>query len=281
MIHPVYVTYAAQTLATQDMTTAGGDLVYRGGNIAYQLAGPNESFSGGSLITLETPGSDVIQGVQSQLANGTAALLYFGIQYSGQSPSLPSTLTVTDVNIPVWAKVHGIASDGILTPVNAEATQGQIQMPVTETSNFVVTVPITSEKPVVLRSGERIIAWQGEMTIVPVPVRNKTTYMPVYYLMKWLQSLSVQSTWNGHDWNLCSTAAVGLSNLQAGTGSTGIYLNNTLVRNTNTLVQPDPSTGKPTTYTPIWYVMQVLKRLGLQSSWNGTTWTVIQQNRRA
>ena len=278
VIHPVYVTYAAQTLATLDMSTAGGDFVYHGGNVTYQLVAPSGSFSEGSLITLDTPGSNVIQGVQSQLADGKAALLYFSIQYSGQSPSLPSILTVTDGNIPVGAKVYAVSSDGTLTTVNAEVTQGKIQIPVPETSNFVVAAPITSEKPILLRSDERIIAWQGEITIVPVLVRNKTTYMPVYYLMRWLNSMGVQSTWNGHDWNLSSKAAVDLSNIQVGTGSASIYLNKTLVQNTNVLVQADPSTNKPTTYMPIGYVMQLLKRLGLQSSWNGTTWTVTQQS---
>lgn len=36
----------------------------------------------------------------------------------------------------------------------------------------------------------------------------------------------------------------------------------------------DPSTGNPTTYMPIWYVMQALKAAGIQSGWDGTTWTM-------
>lgn len=38
------------------------------------------------------------------------------------------------------------------------------------------------------------------------------------------------------------------------------------------LVQTDPTHGNKTTYMPIWYLMQVLNKLSLGSSWNGTIW---------
>lgn len=36
----------------------------------------------------------------------------------------------------------------------------------------------------------------------------------------------------------------------------------------------DPASGEMTTYTPIWYVMQILKNLGIQQTWNGVNWNL-------
>jgi hypothetical protein len=36
----------------------------------------------------------------------------------------------------------------------------------------------------------------------------------------------------------------------------------------------DPSSGSNTTYMPIWYVMQALKSIGVQSGWDGSHWTM-------
>lgn len=51
---------------------------------------------------------------------------------------------------------------------------------------------------------------------------------------------------------------------------------NGTVKNIPAIVAKDGSTK--TTYMPIWYVMQLLKRVGLQNHWNGTTWSVTKQN---
>lgn len=40
------------------------------------------------------------------------------------------------------------------------------------------------------------------------------------------------------------------------------------------LVKAASANGTKTTYMPIWYVMQLLKQAGIQSTWNGTTWAV-------
>lgn len=272
--HPATATYSAQTLATQDVSIAGADLVYHGGDVTYHLLAPSGSLAPGSLITLEKPGAGVIQAVQNQLAGRTAALLYFGVEYSAQGPSAPSTLMVTDSNIPVGARVYKVASDGTLIPVKATVAQGQIRMPTYETSNFVVTVPILQGKSTIPGSNERIIDWRGERTIVPTLVKYHTTYIPVHDLTSLLQSLGIQSTWNGHVWNLSSTASADLSNIRMGTGDASIYLNKTLVQKMNVVIQTDPLTNRPATYMPIWYVMQLLKRVGIHSSWNGKTWTV-------
>lgn len=63
-------------------------------------------------------------------------------------------------------------------------------------------------------------------------------------------------------------------NIRAGAGLMNVYVNGVLVQKVNGRFAADPSTEKDTTYMPIWYVEQLLNRLGFQSKWNGTMWTV-------
>lgn len=48
----------------------------------------------------------------------------------------------------------------------------------------------------------------------------------------------------------------------------------TRVQNVTGVYAKDPSTEKNTTYMSIWYVMQLLNKLSIGNSWNGTTWTL-------
>lgn len=43
----------------------------------------------------------------------------------------------------------------------------------------------------------------------------------------------------------------------------------------NKVVTVDPSSKSNTTFIPIWYIMQTLKSVGLNSTWNGSTWNVL------
>lgn len=90
---------------------------------------------------------------------------------------------------------------------------------------------------------------------------NNTAYMPVYYVMQALKNaLNVESHWNGTRWDLVLPAgsAVDLSNISPGTGNVGIYINGTLVQHVNSITNMDPASHAPTTYMPVWYVMQAL-----------------------
>ena len=52
------------------------------------------------------------------------------------------------------------------------------------------------------------------------------------------------------------------------------YQSATITLNTKIMSHPDRFTYNNTTYMPIWYVMQLLNKLSISSSWNGTTWTL-------
>ena len=104
-----------------------------------------------------------------------------------------------------------------------------------------------------------------------------TTYMPIYYVMQTLKSsLNITSTWTGSIWNLQVPASpqADLTDIQVGSGKTGIYINGTLVQRVNTLTAVDPASKVTTTYMPIWYVMRILERLHVVNTWDGQDWSM-------
>lgn len=140
--------------------------------------------------------------------------------------------------------------------------------------------------------GLKTIQYQGTGTSSPVRSQAyglvamdsgyETTYMPIYYLMSILQRIGgIQSSWNGQLWNLTvpSTFQVNLSNLTApntAANNTTIEINGQPVVALNSIVYTDPMSKQPTTYVPIWYLQEVLQRIGLNSTWNGTLWQLTQ-----
>ncbi|QSO48937.1 C40 family peptidase [Alicyclobacillus mengziensis] len=105
-------------------------------------------------------------------------------------------------------------------------------------------------------------------------VYDHTTYMPIWYLMQALDKLNIQSTWQNKVWSLTTQGQPNLNQVQPGNGSSSIVVNGTLVQKVDELVANDPASGQSTTYMPAWYVMQVLKRLNINSNWNGTIWQI-------
>ncbi|CAM3942044.1 hypothetical protein [Alicyclobacillus pomorum] len=105
-------------------------------------------------------------------------------------------------------------------------------------------------------------------------VHDGTTYMPIYYLQQVLTKLGIQNTWDGktHSWNLTTPSYMepNMSNIKSGTGDASIYLNHTLIQKVNSVAAVDPASGQATTYMPIWYLEQILQRLPVTPTWNGT-----------
>lgn len=107
-----------------------------------------------------------------------------------------------------------------------------------------------------------------------------TTYMPVWYVSNILKQAGIKSSWNGSTWSLTvpNTFKIDLSNPARLTTSsynnTTVQINGTAVQQMHSIVHADPMGSSLTTYVPIWYIEQMLKRLGLKSNWSGTTWTI-------
>ena len=110
-------------------------------------------------------------------------------------------------------------------------------------------------------------------------VYQNTTYMPLFYVQQLLNDLKINNTWNGNTntWSISTPfSSQPTKTLETKSGSMGIKINNKwFAAHVNKIVTVDPSSHQNTTFIPIWYIMQALQAIGLQSSWNnGTTWNV-------
>ncbi|MFX4303709.1 hypothetical protein ACOJUR_15815 [Alicyclobacillus tolerans] len=113
---------------------------------------------------------------------------------------------------------------------------------------------------------------------------DSTSWLPVYYLDEAMQKLGFQASWNGDSyiWSLTVPNTYRLApdvsnppaNQSLNSGRLAIALNGTIVEYAPRLVAPDPYSGVETTYVPIYYIMQVMKRVGITATWNGTMWNM-------
>ncbi len=124
---------------------------------------------------------------------------------------------------------------------------------------------------------EKVLAFNQKIVSKPYGfVYKGTTYLPIWYMMQALDKLKIRSTWAAHSWSLTppGKGKLNTGNVKAGSGSGSIYVNGQLVQRVNQVTARDPNSGRQTTYMPVWYIMQVLQRLHVNSKWNGTAWQV-------
>lgn len=111
-------------------------------------------------------------------------------------------------------------------------------------------------------------------------VSSGTSYMPIWYVMQVMSRLGYTNHWDGKTWMMTLpsnfTGTVKLE--QYGTGRQEIILANRAKAYVDGITATDPQSDKPTTFMPIWYVMQLVKAAGLTVSWNGTTWRMTSQS---
>ncbi|OFW74922.1 MAG: hypothetical protein A2201_06365 [Alicyclobacillus sp. RIFOXYA1_FULL_53_8] len=107
-----------------------------------------------------------------------------------------------------------------------------------------------------------------------------TAYMPIWYVSGILQKAGIASTWNGKVWNLSVPNTFKLDVSHSPGPATSPYNNTTIqmngqsVQHMHSIAYKDPMGSSVTTYVPIWYIEQALRRVGLQSTWDGKTWTI-------
>lgn len=106
-------------------------------------------------------------------------------------------------------------------------------------------------------------------------VQQGTTYMPVWYVLEALRKSGYAVAFDGHTISIHAPAGVSVNTagLSIGTGNLGVSVNGKTVKFVPSEVRPDPASGKPTQYLPIYYIQQVLDALSFFNTWNGTTWT--------
>jgi hypothetical protein len=255
-------------VTSRTFTSSGGTIQNTQGNTMVNINVPQGAFTEPETLKVTAATRAEATSWVSGLSNSGVAVV-LGVNFSGANPTKPVTVTITNPKITSDAQIYKMTSTGGLIPLQASVSAGKVTVSFTSDPDFVVL----NVKP-----NERVITLVGHVSIVPAIVGHdggtQTTYMPIWYVMQLLKSMGIESTWNGHAWNLNTSLTANLFNIQSGTGSSSIYINGTLARRVNARAELDPSTNRPTTYMPIWYVQQILRRFNLASTWNGTTWTV-------
>ncbi len=109
---------------------------------------------------------------------------------------------------------------------------------------------------------------------------SPTAFLPLFYVNQALQQFGITGSWDGNTWTITTPQSmnVDLSSPQSGqqinSSTLSMAINGTTLQYAPRQVAVDPSGGSETTYLPIFYISQVLNRLGIQSSWNGVDWNI-------
>ncbi|MFB5190818.1 peptidoglycan-binding protein [Alicyclobacillus fastidiosus] len=180
---------------------------------------------------------------------------------------------VTASEVKAFQTNHHITADGQVGPqtwsVINTAMAAFVSEPITLSANSRLVTNLEAKK---IYNNSTLITSPDGFTY------NSTTYMPIWYVMNALDQMGFQHTWSNNVWNIIVPADSGIkvdySKIQYGKGSTSIAINGTVVARVDAAIHVDPASGQMTTFMPVWYVMNALGRLGIQSDWQGTTWTM-------
>lgn len=248
--------------------SSGGTVEQSVGNMSISINVPQGAFTQPEQLTVTTASpSDLKKWVVGPPPSSVALML--GVNFSGAAPTKPVTITIANPSIQADSVVYKLTSSGRLAPLKADVSAGQAVVSFTSDPDFVVLN---------VKGNDKVITLDGHASIVPAMVnrygRTLTTYLPIWYVMHMLKDMGISSTWDGHNWHLTTGSTLSLGSGNPGHGAMHIYLNGELVQNVTGLYVADPSTSKPTTYMPVWYLMQVVKRLSVANSWDGTTWSL-------
>jgi hypothetical protein len=157
--------------------------------------------------------------------------------------------------------------------VSADTVTEQTSFAFTSSTPFYQTA--LSINGVEISTPKHTTAWDGYTT---------TSFIPLWYMEQLLNLMGINASWDGNTFNLqpASTYKVDMSNLPAHQSVTSsrmaIAINNTVVDYAPRITRPDPADGIMTTYVPIAYLEDTLHRLGIQSSWDGTHWSITSQS---
>ncbi len=272
---PVAPTEPFSTGARLILATAGGSNTLTVGHSQLTVSvASSQTVPGSDMLTITSEKTASVSNVSINVPNKTIVTSAFGVRYSRLGFALK--LTVTNPQIQVGSAVDEWIN-GKLTQLPAKVEQGKLTVRLTNSADLVVLTP----RPMLIPFNQREITWNGEPHPYTAFVKTdpisgiKTTYMPIWYIMKVLDQAGIQSAWNGKQWAMTTGHAVNLSGAQPlGKRNTAITLNGTPVESVPGMVAEDPRHGNLTTYMPIWYVMQALRRAGIRSEWTGSLWAL-------
>jgi len=122
---------------------------------------------------------------------------------------------------------------------------------------------------------QKVIRFNNQVIAAPYGfVHDGTSYLPIWYLTSALDHLGIHSAWNGKQLQLTTPATLqpDFRNIALQQGPNSIDVNGKLVQNVQGIAAADPGSANTTMYMPLWYLVQILKGLHIDSTWNGTDW---------
>ncbi|WP_040290848.1 hypothetical protein [Alicyclobacillus hesperidum] len=273
-------------LQTATVNSAAASVTQSVNGASFVFTVPAHAFATTETLTLTGGKASDAAGVLTAMYAGFEPLYTFGVFFSGDAPMVPIPVQVDAQSLPANVQVFSVAADGTLTAIPATVAGGSITFSLQGDTDVVIAAPnSTSVQPIVVPS-KPVPSWSGYVTEaiqvngktqseVPGIVSGGTTYMPIWYVMKVLDAIGFQNTWNGQGWYLVAPKGSNpdFSHVQVGTGK-GIYLNGKLIERVPIKVATDPTSHTKTTYMPIWYVMQALHRVNVTSSWAHSVWNI-------
>lgn len=189
----------------------------------------------------------------------------------GQATGVFDSNTTSQVK--AFQQAHHLETDGVVGPMTWAAITSALA-PLTA-----APISLPTNSPDVTNVQTKQIEFGNQLVTAPDGFTYQgTTYMPIWYVMNTLDELGLTHTWSGNVWDINVPASTGLkvdySKIKYGKGSTSIAINGTVVAKVDAVVYADPASGQPTTFMPVWYVMNALERAGVTSDWQGSTWTL-------
>ncbi|ACV59549.1 hypothetical protein Aaci_2544 [Alicyclobacillus acidocaldarius subsp. acidocaldarius DSM 446] len=114
---------------------------------------------------------------------------------------------------------------------------------------------------------------------------KSTTYVPIWYLMHYLQEeFGIQSKWDGHNWYLTlpSNMKFSMPAVQPTNDPKrrNVYVNGQCVETPYALEYVDPAAGplskQQTTWFPIWYLQNIMNHIeGMNNFWEVNSWYIL------
>ncbi|GMA51798.1 hypothetical protein GCM10025857_31550 [Alicyclobacillus contaminans] len=181
--------------------------------------------------------------------------------------------------IPTVATLTLLASSSVAFAATSSSTH-------TQSKSTATTKALESYKtaPTVISYNGVTVSKSVHIVAVDPSSKKSTSWVPIYYVNQVLEKAGVHASWNAtlHEWDITlpKTWKPNVSQLpkSQSTDSARIAIRftntNTIVEYAPRIVAPDAYSHVSTTYVPVYYVEQVLKRMGFQTSWNGTDWVI-------
>ncbi|MFD1674294.1 hypothetical protein [Alicyclobacillus fodiniaquatilis] len=113
-----------------------------------------------------------------------------------------------------------------------------------------------------------------------------TSFLPIWYVDEALGKFDVTANWNGTTGIMNLTTPKGMTvnypsapkTMTITPGVMEIQVNGKTVTYAPRLVTYDSGTVDQTTFVPVYYIIKSLGYMGVQASWNGTTWNMVDKD---